>query len=112
MVAFHAQQAVEKSLKACLEEADIAAVKTHSLTRLYGLLEPHLSLSLDQDMLDRLEAVYIESRYPGEMGLLPYGKPTEKEAKQFNRFAQQVYDQIQSTLKTDNDSNSSPQETV
>jgi hypothetical protein len=56
------------------------------------------SLSLDQDMLDRLEAVYIESRYPGEMGLLPYGKPTEKEAKQFYDFAQHFYEQVQTVL--------------
>jgi HEPN domain-containing protein len=110
MVAFHAQQAVEKSLKACLEEADIAAVKTHSLTHLYGLLELHLSLLLDQDMLDRLEAVYIESRYPGEMGLLPYGKPTEKEAKQFYDFAQHFYEQVQTVLEIDEDSDSPTQE--
>jgi len=112
MVAFHAQQAVEKSLKASLEEADIATVKTHSLARLYSLLKPHLSLSFNQDMLDRLDAVYIESRYPGEMGLLPYGKPTQKEAKQFYDFAQQFYEQIQAALETDEDSNLSPQETA
>jgi len=100
MVAFHAQQAVEKTLKAALEESDIAAFKTHSLTRLYSLLTPHISLSVKQDMLDRLEAVYIQSRYPGEMGLLPYGKPTLTEAKEFYGFAQQLYNQIQTELES------------
>ncbi len=37
----------------------------------------------DLDMLDRLEAVYIEARYPGEMGLLPGGKPSMEEAASF-----------------------------
>ena len=106
MVAFHAQQAVEKSLKAALEESDIAAFKTHSLTRLYSLVSPSISLSIKQDMLDRLEAVYIQARYPGEMGLLPYGKPSQKEADEFYDFAQKVCDQVRSALETAKDSNS------
>jgi HEPN domain-containing protein len=106
MVAFHAQQTVEKTLKAVLEESAIAAVRTHSLTRLYGLVETHLSISVDQDMLDRLEAVYIQSRYPGEMGLLPHGKPSQGEAKQFYKFAQHLFQEIQTALEvTSSDSN-------
>ena len=106
MVAFHAQQAVEKTLKAALEELEIAALKTHSLTRLYSLLIPNISISVEQDMLDRLEAVYIQSRYPGEMGLLPHGKPTQEEAQEFLRFAQQLYNHVQTSLEEiiDNDS--------
>jgi HEPN domain-containing protein len=100
MVAFHAQQAVEKTLKAVLEESAIVAVRTHSLTRLYGLVEPHMTISVDQDMLDRLEAVYIQSRYPGEMGLLPSGKPSQTEAQEFYSFAQQLFKEIQTTLET------------
>ena len=106
MVAFHAQQAVEKTLKAALEESDIAAFKTHSLTRLYSLLSSRVPISIQQDMLDRLEAVYIQSRYPGEMGLLPYGKPTQTEAQEFYSFAQQLYSQIQTALETAEDSDS------
>ena len=87
MVTFHAQQVVEKLLKALLEETGQSPVRTHSLTRLYGLLEPHILIDVDHDMLDRLDAVYIEARYPGEMGLLPYGKPTLAEAKGFYEFA-------------------------
>ena len=30
---------------------------------------------------------YIDSRYPGDMGLLPYGKPTLEDAKEFHEFA-------------------------
>ena len=106
MVAFHAQQAVEKTLKAVLEESASAAVRTHSLTRLYSLITPHISISIDQIMLDRLEAVYIQSRYPGEMGLLPSGKPTQAEAGTFYRFAHQLFHEVQTALEATNDSSS------
>ncbi len=106
MVAFHAQQTVEKTLKAILEESEIAAVRTHSLTRLHSLISPHVSISIDQDMLDRLEAVYIQSRYPGEMGLLPSGKPTQAEARAFYRFAHQLFHEVQTALEVTGDGNS------
>lgn len=50
-------------------------------------------------MLDRLDAVYIEARYPGELGLLPYGKPTQAEAKDFYEFARQFYQQVWDRLQ-------------
>ena len=104
IVAFHAQQAVEKSLKAALEQSAIAPAKTHSLTRLFGLVEPYLLFGMDQDMLDRLDAVYIEARYPGEMGLLPYGKPSQEEANGFYNFARQFYRQVRSALEAGKES--------
>ena len=59
MVAFHAQQGVEKALK----------------------------------------AVYIESRYPGDLGLLPAGKPTLEEATDLFDFATDVFRQLQANLQ-------------
>ena len=41
VVAFHAQQTVEKTLKAVIEEYDLGMIRTHSLTRLYELVRPH-----------------------------------------------------------------------
>ena len=99
VVAFHAQQAVEKTLKAAIEELRLALVRTHSLTRLYELIRLHYPVIDDMDMLDRLEAVYVATRYPGEMGLLPYGKPTVEEATNFYGFAQNVYRQIRAALE-------------
>jgi HEPN domain-containing protein len=98
MVAFHSQQTVEKALKSILEESDVAPIRTHSLTRLYCLIEAIVSIPADQDMLDRLDAVYIESRYPGEMGLLPHGKPSQAEANGFYNFALNFYKQVQRAL--------------
>ncbi len=99
IVAFHAQQAVEKALKAVIEELDLGLVRTHSLTRLYALVEPHHPVITDMDMLDRLEAVYIEARYPGEMGLLPSGKPSQAEAADFCRFAGDVFELLRADLQ-------------
>lgn len=105
VAAFHAQQATEKALKAVLEEYDLGLLKTHSLTRLLEIVKTRLTLSFDQDMLDRLEAVYIEARYPNELGLLPYGKPTQKDAMEFCTFAQQAYQQIYLALQNERGGN-------
>jgi HEPN domain-containing protein len=100
VVAFHAQQALEKALKAAIEELRLDLVRTHSLVRLYELIRSHYPVIEDLDMLDRLEAVYITTRYPGEMGLLPYGKPVPEEAAAFYYFAEGVFQQIQARLET------------
>lgn len=99
VVAFHAQQAVEKTLKAAFEELHLDLVRTHSLTRLYELVRSHYPVVDDMDMLDRLEDVYIAARYPGEMGLLPDGKPSPEEAMDFYHFAQKVFQEVQSRLE-------------
>lgn len=98
VVAFHAQQCVEKALKATIEELDLGLVKTHNLARLFEMVKPHYPLTADADMLDRLDTVYIEARYPGEMGLLPYGKPSPEDATDFYSFAQSVFGRIQAEL--------------
>ena len=98
VVAFHAQQAVEKTLKAVIEELEIGFVKTHNLVQLSGLVKSHYDIIQDLEMLERLDAVYTESRYPDDIGMLPYGKPTIEDAKCFYDFAREVYQQIKIRL--------------
>ncbi len=63
---FHAQQAVEKYLKACLQEADIPFGKTHDLSVLLNLLLPlHPLLERLRPALRVLSAYAVEFRYPG-----------------------------------------------
>jgi HEPN domain-containing protein len=69
MVAFHSQQAVEKSLKAIVEEFEIGFVKIHNLERLLGMVRKQISLDVDLDIIKRLDEVYISTRYPGDLGL-------------------------------------------
>ena len=80
VVAFHSQQAVEKSFKALLENRKIEFKKQHDLIKLKSKID---DFEIDEDTLDILNKLYIDSRYPGEIGLLPYGKPTLEDAKYF-----------------------------
>ena len=60
IVAFHAQQCVEKCLKAFLEEFDIEVEKTHNLLVLKAATEIKNPLSLDEDMLSLLNKLYTQ----------------------------------------------------
>jgi Uncharacterized conserved protein related to C-terminal domain of eukaryotic chaperone, SACSIN len=88
---FHAQQCVEKSLKAILEEKGVRPPKTHDVLRLYGLVSETVGLELDLRTLQVLNDLYVDARYPGELGLLPYGRPSPDDARQFYEFATEVY---------------------
>lgn len=98
IVAFHAQQAVEKTLKAVIEELGIGLRKTHNLLRLDELIKSRYPIIHDLEMLERLDSVYTESRYPDDVGLLPYGKPTQEDAAAFYQFAQEIYARTWSLL--------------
>jgi HEPN domain-containing protein len=95
VVAFHAQQCVEKSFKALIEESEIPVRKTHSLVQLLGVASGVYSelSGLDTTLLNLLDQLYTDSRYPNEFGLLPDGKPTLAEAVQFATFANAIYRQ-------------------
>ena len=45
------------------------------------------------------DLLYIESRYPGDMGLLPNGKPTLANAKEFYNEAENIFNQVCSVFK-------------
>jgi HEPN domain-containing protein len=87
MVAFHTQQCVEKCLKSLLEEFGIESGKTHNLLTLKAAVERKDPVDLNEDTLSLLNKLYIDSRYPGEFGLLPTGAPTVDEAREFALFA-------------------------
>lgn len=91
LVAFHAQQAIEKSLKALLEFKNQTVPKTHSLNRLFTLVGDDMK-NIDYDLVHTLDGLYIDSRYPGDFGLLPDGKPSLKDAQLFYKFAVTVHE--------------------
>ena len=100
MVAFHAQQSIEKILKSLLEENEIEIPKIHKLINLRTLLSDKITIE-NEDMLKQLDELYIDSRYPGDLGLLPYGKPSLEEAKEFYKFALDIFDKVCDILEID-----------
>lgn len=91
LVAFHAQQAIEKSLKALLEYKNQTVPKTHSLNRLFTLVADDMK-KIDYDLVHTMDGLYIDSRYPGDFGLLPDGKPSLEDAQLFYDFAVTIYE--------------------
>jgi len=96
---FHSHQSVEKTVKAFLEASKTKIPKTHDLLRLWGLLSEHLDFKIDMEILQKLNDLYIDSRYPGDLGLLPNGKPTIADAVEFYEFAEFIYNKILMEIK-------------
>ncbi len=90
--AFHAQQAIEKSFKAVLEEFDLGFIRTHSLENLFNKIKEHIIIEINSDQLILLDQLYIDARYPGELGLLPNGKPTMLEVHEFYNCAKTIFE--------------------
>ena len=92
--AFHAQQAIEKSFKAVIEEFDISFIRTHDLELLYHKIEEKVNFKIDPELLQIMDEIYISSRYPSDLGLMPYGNPTLKDVQKFFEFAKNIYKNI------------------
>ena len=90
IVAFHCQQTIEKYLKAFLIENDIPLIKTHDLIKLNGMIKEIKDLGIDENRLIPINEVYVEARYPSEIGLMPDGLPTNEQALEFIDFAKEV----------------------
>jgi HEPN domain-containing protein len=98
VLAFHAQQCVEKCLKAVAEERGGTVPRVHDLRRLWELVGAQFGEPLHVDMLRELTDIYTDCRYPGDIGLTPLGKPTEQDAARFEEFADRVYQVVLSML--------------
>jgi len=99
MVAFHAQQAIEKSLKAIIDEFDLGFVKIHQIERLLEIVKEHVEAKIDHEIVQILDSLYVESRYPVDIGLLPDGKPTKEDADKFIEFAILIYRSVKKKLE-------------
>jgi len=72
IVAFHCQQAIEKYFKAFIIENGKSPARNHNLLALYGVIKEITDLNINEDLLSTVNDIYLESRYPGEIGLLDY----------------------------------------
>ena len=90
IIAFHCQQAIEKFLKAYLVENNVPIIKTHDLIKINNMVKEIKDLAIDEKKLMIVKQVFFESKYPGDFGLLPDGLPTDKQAREFIEYTQQV----------------------
>jgi len=99
IVAFHAQQAVEKCFKAIIEEKEDNLPRIHDLTRLYNKISDYIDFNIEIISLNMLDSIYTTSRYPGDIGIIPDGKPSIEEAKELYDFAKYIFDNTIQLMK-------------
>ena len=99
MVCYHAQQAVEKALKALLVEGDVDVPRTHNILDLNNAAMKlgHTTKLSDEDAVF-LNSVY-RSRYPAGLGLLPAGEPSAADAEQALEIARRMVGLIKEIMK-------------
>lgn len=69
IICFHAQQAVEKSLKAILVSEGIVPIRTHDLTELaYMIEDAEISLPISVSSFAYLTPYAVTIRYGGDVG--------------------------------------------
>jgi HEPN domain-containing protein len=100
-ILFHCQQSVEKILKAVLEEYDLRVPKIHNIEELYRLMPDAIkeSLNISLDHLSGLSDIYIDTRYPSDLGLLPTGLPTKEDAEEIFQIASDIVQKIKTNLE-------------
>jgi HEPN domain-containing protein len=82
-----------------LVENDREPQRIHDLLRLYKLVLEFIDPFDDISTLKIINEAYIDARYPGEMGLLPDGEPSIKEATEFCEFVKLVFSAIKTRIE-------------
>ncbi len=87
---YHAQQSVEKAMKAALLSKGWMLEKVHSIARLAALCaEYKIKTVLADDEIVFMDGIY-RGRYSAEEGLLPLGSPVREDAERALRIASKV----------------------
>ena len=58
-----------------------------------------ITFKTDIDPILKINNIYIESRYPGDQGLLPNGTPTVEFVEDIFQFAEKILNEIRNILK-------------
>lgn len=93
-VCFHAQQCVEKYLKAVLVALEIPFPRTHDIESLLELMPKHARFSLTVEQQRRLTEYATVMRYPG-----PYDPVTLSEAKEVVKLARRIRREVRKLLE-------------
>jgi hypothetical protein len=49
------------------------------MSLLYGIIKEIKPFNINEDLLTIINTIYIADRYPGELGLLPDGMPSDEQ---------------------------------
>jgi len=96
---YHAQQCVERSLKALILESGGEFKRIHDIVKLIEIAGTYgweVNISIDDAVF--LNSIY-KGRYPAEEGLLPFGEPTMEDAKRAVDQAEKVITLLRKVLK-------------
>ena len=93
-VCFHAQQCVEKDLKAALVVLETPLPRIHDIEALIDLMPKHVRVSLTVEQQRRLTEYATVMRYPG-----PYEPVTLSEAKEAVKLARRVRREVRTLLE-------------
>ena len=108
MVAFHSQQAIEKSFKAVLEEYEQIVPRIHDLITLRTQTEKYIKLEIESDILNQLNELYTDARYPTDFGLLPGGKPPRELSQKMYHLARKICETIEQSMVSEDTQTSLP----
>lgn len=99
MVCYHAQQSVEKVLKAVLIENNVDVARTHNIIDLKNsITKIGYAIELSSEDAIFLNSIY-RSRYPANIGLLPLGEPTKEDAEKAISIAKPIIEAVQKLLQ-------------
>ena len=73
--------------------------RIHSLETLLPKIQAKVDFLANFELLEDLDKLYIDARYSGDLGLLPYGKPTLFDAVDFKKLAEDIYQNIERLLR-------------
>lgn len=92
---YHAQQCLEKTIKAALLGKGWELEKSHNFGRLVAIARDyHIDISITEDDLIFMDSIY-RGRYPGEVGLLPLGIPQKIDGERALRIAKEIFESLQ-----------------
>ncbi len=95
---YHAEQSIEKAIKARLLQKGWELEKTHSLARLIAIGRDYkLRFPLADDEVVFIDEIY-RGRYPAEAGILPLGEPSEKDARRAAAIAKKIFKNTEKAL--------------
>ena len=64
------------------------------------MTEKYITIEIDKELLEQINDVYSDTRYPSDIGLIPSGKPSLDIAKRFYNFAVKIKNEINKKTNT------------